>query len=149
MTVIAIKPELLQRLDSAASQQGLTAEGLLEKLLHEARPVPEETDSPLAFLEYAKDAIIIISEDHTILRFNRGAEEIFGYQFAEVFGQTLDVLLPDGTAAIHRQHVSGFAQSEIPAMQMARQRQVFGKRKSGEQFPVQVSISRFYSDGRL
>ena len=94
-------------------------------------------------LEIADDAIISVDETQRIQIFNQGAEKIFGYATAEVLGQPLDILLPEAFRKIHRRHLRKFADSDGVSRQMAeRSSQVFGRRKNGEEFPAEASISK-------
>lgn len=93
-------------------------------------------------LEIAEDAIISVDAQQRIVLFNRGAERVFGYAQAEVIGQSLDLLLPQRFNAIHGQHLEQFSQSSRIARAMGRRREVFGLRKSGQEFPAEASISK-------
>ncbi|MDX2239448.1 MAG: PAS domain S-box protein [Leptolyngbyaceae cyanobacterium bins.302] len=93
-------------------------------------------------LEIASDAIISVDGNQMITLFNQGAEKIFGYNAEEVVGQPLDLLLPNRSVALHRQHLSGFAQSSGSARRMGDRSEIFGCRKDGSEFPAEASISR-------
>ena len=45
-------------------------------------------------LQRAFDGIIVIDAEQRILSFNKGAEQVFGYQANELIGQKIDVLIP-------------------------------------------------------
>jgi PAS domain S-box-containing protein len=100
-------------------------------------------------LSISSDAIISIDEDQRITLFNEGAETIFGYSQAEAIGAPLDILLPDRFRAIHRQHVQGFMTGREYARRMgARRSQIIGRRKSGEEFPMDAAISKLDVGGK-
>ena len=100
-------------------------------------------------LSISTDAIVSIDEDQRITLFNEGAEKIFGYSQTEVIGSPLDILVPERLRAIHRQHVNGFMTGLEYARRMgSRSRNITGLRKSGEEFPMDASISKLEVEGK-
>lgn len=93
-------------------------------------------------LDIAEDAIIVIDQDRSIVLFNQGATKLFGYDPDEVLGQSINRLLPDRFRADHNRHIENFALSPEPARRMAQQREVFGLKKDGTEFPAEASISK-------
>ncbi|MGK7311655.1 MAG: ATP-binding protein [Candidatus Longimicrobiales bacterium M2_2A_002] len=101
-------------------------------------------------VEIAADAIISVDEDHSIILFNRGAEEIFGYDRDEILGRSLDLLLPPRFRLHHAAHLDRFADGPEAARHMGQRREIAGLRKDGREFPAEASISRLDSpDGRI
>ncbi len=116
-------------------------------------PLPENHSayslaSLAAIVNISADGIIALDDDFKIVRFNRGAEEIFGWEESDLLGQPLDRLLPVSARAIHRGHVRSFAEGPTESRRMADRREVAGLRRSGEQFPAEASIARVTIDGR-
>ncbi|EAW36480.1 PAS domain S-box protein [Lyngbya sp. PCC 8106] len=93
-------------------------------------------------LDNADEAIISIDETQHITLFNQGAEKIFGYSQAEVLGQALDILLPLRFVDAHHQHIQDFTQAPLSARKMSERNTVFGRRRDGEEFPIEASISK-------
>jgi PAS domain S-box-containing protein len=94
-------------------------------------------------VDLAMSAIISIDMKQLILLFNQGAERIFGYKAEEVLGKPLDLLLPVACRQLHREHVENFEDDFRDTRKMGeRSKQVFGRRKNGEEFPASASISK-------
>lgn len=100
-----------------------------------------------AIVDIAADAIIALDDNYRIIRFNRGAEHIFGWMEEEMLGQPLDRLLPMNARAVHRGHMRTFGEGPIDARTMADRRQISGLRKHGEAFPAEASIARVSMHG--
>lgn len=100
-------------------------------------------------LEIAEDGIVTIDASQRIVLFNRGASKLFGFNAEEVIGQPLDVLLPERYLVLHREQVVEFSRSAQSARLMGERNHVCGRRKDGSEFPAEVSISKFESEGTL
>jgi PAS domain S-box-containing protein len=95
------------------------------------------------------DAIVCVDEEQRITLFNRGAETIFGYSAGEAVGEPLDLLLPERLRAVHRAQVAGFASGQAVAKAMGeRSAEIVGRRRNGQEFPAEASISRLEVGGR-
>jgi PAS domain S-box-containing protein len=102
-----------------------------------------------AIISISADAIISIDEDQRIIRFNHGAEQIFGYTPDQVIGREIDMLIPDRFRKLHSTHVRNFREGAVEARRMGERRQISGLRKNGQEFPAEASISRTRLDGRM
>ena len=102
-----------------------------------------------AIVEIAADAVISVDSRQRITLFNRGAEEIFGYEADAVLGQPLDLLLPSSIVSRHRQHLEQFGASRVEARRMGQRAEVRGRRADGSEFPAEASISRTVVGGEV
>jgi PAS domain S-box-containing protein len=96
----------------------------------------------------AADAIISSDEAQRITLFNEAAEAMFGYRRDEVLGEPLNVLLPEPSRAAHDANLQRFALDPRQGRAMGGRMEVRGRRKDGEEFPAEASISKLAVDGR-
>lgn len=81
--------------------------------------------------------------------FNQAAEQAFGYSASEVIRQRVEMLLPQSDRLEHVQHVRDFALGNGAANRlMGHRREVRGRRKNGDVFPAEATVSRQMIDGR-
>ncbi len=101
-------------------------------------------------LDSAMDAIITVDESQQIVLYNRAAEIIFGWPAGEVLGQHLNKLIPTRFHGAHGGHMHRFAATGVTSRRMGGHNLVHGQRRSGEEFPVEASISQLMTEeGRL
>ena len=101
----------------------------------------EESGLLEATLEHSSaDALVTIDATGNIVRFNLGAEKMFGYSKAEVLGRTIDILMPDDFNIHHGTLVAGFDSSRDSTI-VDKNRALFGRRRSGETFPMILSVA--------
>ena len=93
-------------------------------------------------LEIAAEAVISTDAKQRITLYNHAAETIFGYTASEAIGQSLDLLIPERSRAVHHEHVSQFAQSGKKNRLMTDRQRVFGLRKDGSEFHMAASVSQ-------
>jgi PAS domain S-box-containing protein len=101
-----------------------------------------------SIVSIAADAIISVDDTQRISLFNSGAEQIFGYTSEEILGKPLDLLLPRELSSIHAKEVRAFGESADASRRMGQRRQIFGRRKSGEVFSAEASISKAMIGGQ-
>jgi len=93
-----------------------------------------------AVLDSAQDAIISILPDGKITLFNRSAERIFGYPAEETLGHDVSMLMPAPYSVEHADYVRRY-ESTGERRAIGRVRFVEARRKSGEVFPIELSVS--------
>jgi len=98
-------------------------------------------------VETANDAVLSIDETGAILFANPATTEVFGYDSTELIGKPLTVLMPEFLLRLHETGLKRYlatGQRHI-SWQGA---QLTGLRKSGQEFPVEMSLGEMTQNGR-
>jgi len=95
-------------------------------------------------LESMPDAVVIINADGGIQLVNEQTEQLFGYTRAELLGKEVEVLVPDRLRVSHFHHRRHYF-DEPHTRPMGMGLELFGRRKDGSEFPIEVSLSPFKS----
>jgi two-component system sensor kinase FixL len=93
-----------------------------------------------AILDTARDAIIGIDAAGHVTLFNRAAEAMFGYDATEVVGRNVSALMPSPYRDEHDGYLSAYRETGVPKA-IGRVREVQGRRKNGDEFPIELSVS--------
>ena len=99
-------------------------------------------------LESAPDAMVIVGADGRIVLVNRQAEQMFGFLRDELIGQPVETLIPQKFRDRHASHRSGFS-GDSRARPMGAGLELFGVRRDGSEFPVEISLSPLETDEGL
>ena len=95
-----------------------------------------------AVSESAHDAIVTADSGSMIIKWNNGAERIFGYTADEVIGRPLTILMPERFRDLHLKgiaRVSAGGESRV----MGKPVELLGMRKDGSVFPLELSLARW------
>jgi PAS domain S-box-containing protein len=91
-------------------------------------------------LEAAPDAVVVVNQDREIVLLNLQAEKCFGYQRDELIGQKVKNIVPEGLEEGWATH--GIEDRGDPdARQTATGFELYGRRKNGSDFPIEVMLS--------
>jgi len=93
-------------------------------------------------LQVAEDGIVSTDAAQAITFFNLKAEQMFGYRAEEVVGRPLTTLIPERYRYRHREEVARFGAGKQASRQMNERGHVVGLRKDGEEFPMEIAITK-------
>lgn len=91
-------------------------------------------------LQSATDAMLITDTEGRIILANPPVLRLFGYAAGELDGALVDLLLPERFRARHVAQRGGFFAAPHPRA-MGIGQELFGRRRDGSEFPVEVSLS--------
>jgi len=91
-------------------------------------------------LESAPDAMVITNHAGTIIMINAQTERLFGFRREEIIGKKVEFLIPERYRKVHSHHRDGYiANPKVRGMGVGME--LFGKRRDGTEFPVEISLS--------
>lgn len=88
------------------------------------------------------DAVLVVDTDGRIIEFNGAAETVFGYKRDEALGGDMaEMIVPPHLRDMHRTGMQRYLDTGVEKVIGAGRIRLEGMRKSGEVFPVELSIS--------
>ena len=96
-------------------------------------------------VESAPNGIVMVDTSGRIVLVNSQLEKYFGYHRTELLGQPVERLIPERLRSRHDEYRSRFL-DEHRARAMGLGRNLFGLRKDGSEFPVEIGLSPVETD---
>jgi PAS domain S-box-containing protein len=97
-----------------------------------------------ALFQYATEGILVTNETGDITRANPSAEKLFGYDTGELAGKKIEILVPKKLSGRHAEH-RGKYNHNPHARSMGANMELFGLKKDGSEFPVEISLSPYHT----
>jgi PAS domain S-box-containing protein len=99
-------------------------------------------------VEANTNGLLAADKDRRIVLVNPALANMFGYAREELLGQPLEILLPESAAPMHAQHFAAFIRNPV-SRPMGSGRELYGRRKDGSLFSIEISLSPFYENGEI
>jgi len=99
-------------------------------------------------LDAAPDAMIIIDGRGLIRYANRQVSALFGYPHDDIIGKEVEQLMPERYRARHLGHRDGYIHN-LRIRPMGQGLELFGLRRDGTEFPVEISLSPIEGGDRV
>jgi len=96
----------------------------------------------------AMDAVIATDAERNIVLFNTTAEKVFGCTADEAIGTAIDRFVPERYRLAHKEQMRFFGIGEVANRGVDKRGILFGMRASGEEFPMEASISHLEANGQ-
>jgi len=100
-----------------------------------------------SILETVPDAMIVIDAQGIIQTLSATAERLFGYRAADLIGRNVSILMPDADRRRHDQYIDRYLRTAEPRI-IGIGRVVVGLRKSGDTFPMHLSVGEAHTAER-
>ena len=101
-----------------------------------------------AILDGAKDAVVSIDMAGTIQSVNAACLRMFGYERGELIGRNVAILMPQGDARRHDDHIAKYLSTGVGKI-IGVGRETEGRRKDGAIFPIDLTVVEAVVDGEL
>lgn len=98
-----------------------------------------------ALFLHATEGILVMNAEGYITRINPSAEKLFGYSPGELTGLKIETLVPSRFSHKHQNNRMNYAHHPH-ARAMGLGMELFGLKKDGSEFPVEISLSPYNSD---
>ena len=92
-----------------------------------------------------QDAVVSIDRRGCVVLFNAAAERTFGYTAEEIVGRKVNELMVEPYASEHDEYIARYERTG-EAHAIGRIRTVTAKRKNGELFPIELSVTEIEVD---
>ncbi len=104
------------------------------------------TQQTQTILNDIADGIITIDKRGIIQSFNHAAETIFGYRARQVIGKNVSSLMPEPYKSMHDEYIRNHLLTGKKNI-LGIGREVIGLRRNGNQFPMDLMVSRVFQNG--
>ena len=98
--------------------------------------------------ETAAESLLIVNKAGIIQLVNHRTNDMFGYEGKELIGQAMEILLPEKYRKKHVHNRDEYTKSPR-RRSMGMGMELWGIRKDGVEFPVEVSLNHFEANGNL
>jgi len=109
---------------------------------HCALVAKQSSEQINAMFSSAAEGFITINEDGRVLAFNQAAQQMFGYSEKEALEKNVSTFMPELESSKYNGYLNKYKESDIG-------RKLRAQKKSGDIFPVHLSISKVTSEQGL
>jgi len=108
---------------------------------------PDEVARCRAVLDTAVDAVITIDPRGFVQNVNPATLKMFGYAESDLIGRNVSLLMPEPYRSEHDGYLQAYHRTGKASI-IGIGRQVIGRKKNGEEFPVHLGVSEYSVGGK-
>lgn len=113
-----------------------------------SRKLREGKDAFERLFDASADALLVLDRDGKIVSANQRVHEVFGYTAGELLGSPVESLVPVDLSELHQSNRESYFR--LPRIRpMGEGTELFGRRKDGSEFPVEVALSPLLEGGEF
>jgi PAS domain S-box-containing protein len=99
-------------------------------------------------IDSAPDAMVVVDQRGTILLVNAQTERLFGYSRGELLDRPIEILVPKRARTQHQTYRTNYSRAPR-ARAMGSELELYGLKKDGSEFPVEISLSPLETGGKV
>jgi len=99
-------------------------------------------------VEACPSGMVMVDRGGRMVLVNTEIERLFGYRREELMGRSVDILVPERLRGQHGRHRDSFARAP-ETRRMFAGRDLFGRRRDGTEFPVEVGLNPIHTSEGL
>lgn len=114
--------------------------------LKESEESKENEAKFTAIFNHILNSVVIINADGIIQTANHSTIGMFGFELSELIGQNINILMPIPYKSKHDSYLSNYKSKGIKKI-IGIGRELFGQKKNGEIFPIELTVSEWKHNG--
>ncbi len=139
--------ECFNKMTQTLKATRLSEQNHLDRLQQALANLKESEMRLQAIMENALDSIMTIDEKGIIQTFNPATEKIFGYKASEAIGKSVNLLMPEPDKSQHDEYIQRYLRTGVAKI-IGFGREVYGLRKDGSVFLMELAVSEMHLEGR-
>jgi PAS domain S-box-containing protein len=141
-----VASELDHRVAQRTAELAAVNQELRKEIVDRERAVKSRDEFHRVIVETASDTVVSINHKGDVIFANHAVKRTFGYDPSELIGQSLTMLMPEYLRDLHS---GGFHRYQKTAHRNINWHgiELIGLRKTGEEFPVEVSFGELVDEG--
>lgn len=148
--IVTIRQSIYEMGDIATQQATLEATNRLteEQVQRRTKELQRAEERLRLIIDSVPNGVVMIDQSGRIRLANPKVEEIFGYSHEELLGEEIEILIPKEVRQRHPELRNAYMSTPM-VRAMGQGRDLYGVRKDGSEFPVELGLNPLRTDEGL